>query len=206
MLSREVGLIGGTSAERQRARMRSGDAVREVDLVARLRQRDVRAFEVLYAIYRPKLRRFLSNLIRRPHLVEEVVSDTMMVVWERIDGFKGDSSLSTWIFAIAYRKARRAMSRADEPVSDDERRDQTSDAPNPEDAVGNQHKRSMLLRALNALSADHRAVVDLTYFQELSYREIAEVMACPVDTVKTRMFHARRHLKRILAGNKVDWL
>lgn len=206
MFSRDVGLTEGASAERQRVGVRHGDAICEVDLIARVKQRDVRAFEVLYATYRPKLRRFLSNLIRRPHLVEEVVSDTMMVVWEGIDGFKGDSSLSTWIFAIAYRKARRAMSRADEPVSDDERRDQTSDAPNPEDAVGNQHKRSMLLRALNALSADHRAVVDLTYFQELNYREIAEVMACPVDTVKTRMFHARRHLKRILAGDKGDWL
>lgn len=199
-------MIEGATVGERRDHARSGDANRESDLLARIRQRDVRAFEVLYANYRPKLRRFLSNLVRRPHVVEEVVSDTMMVVWERIDGFKGDSSLSTWIFAIAYRKARRAMSRADEPVSDDERTDQASDADSPEDAVGIEHMKSVLRGALYALSADHRAVVDLTYFHELSYREIAEVMACPIDTVKTRMFHARRHLKRILAGDKADWL
>jgi RNA polymerase sigma-70 factor (ECF subfamily) len=57
-----------------------------------------------------------------------------------------------------------------------------------------------------SLSADHRAVVELTYFQDLSYREIAEIMECPVDTVKTRMFYARRQLKRCLDGELPDWI
>ena len=64
----------------------------------------------------------------------------------------------------------------------------------------------VLLGAIGQLSPDHRAVVDLTYFHGAGYREIAEIMDCPVDTVKTRMFHARRHLKRMLAGELADWL
>ena len=59
---------------------------------------------------------------------------------------------------------------------------------------------------MDQLSADHRAVVDLTYFHEMGYREIAAIMDCPVDTVKTRMFHARRHLKQALTGDSSDWL
>ena len=56
------------------------------------------------------------------------------------------------------------------------------------------------------LSPDHRAVVDLTYFHELGYREIAEILGCPVDTVKTRMFYARRHLRRCIEGELSDWV
>jgi RNA polymerase sigma-70 factor (ECF subfamily) len=59
---------------------------------------------------------------------------------------------------------------------------------------------------MNELSPDHRAVVDLTYFHGMGYREIAEVMSCPVDTVKTRMFHARRRLREAMSGGPADWL
>jgi RNA polymerase sigma-70 factor (ECF subfamily) len=59
---------------------------------------------------------------------------------------------------------------------------------------------------MGVLSAEHRAVVDLTYFHEIGYREIAEILGCPVDTVKTRMFHARRQLRRAMAGELADWI
>ena len=62
------------------------------------------------------------------------------------------------------------------------------------------------MRAMDELSPAHRAVVDLTYFHDLGYREIATILECPVDTVKTRMFHARRHLRRRLAGELADWV
>jgi RNA polymerase sigma-70 factor (ECF subfamily) len=63
-----------------------------------------------------------------------------------------------------------------------------------------------LVDAVAELSPAHRAVVDLTYFHELGYREIAAVVDCPVDTVKTRMFHARRHLRKKLGGVLADWI
>lgn len=179
---------------------------READLVSRVQNRDARAFRELYQSYRPRLTRFLTNLISRPPLVEEVLNDTMMVVWNRLDGFKGNSKLSTWVFAIAYRKGMKAMQRSDDPVDNDERAVEASHEPGPEERAGHQRTHKALKLALDKLSANHRLVVDLTYFHELGYREIAEIMECPVDTVKTRMFHARRQLKQILAGEKSDWL
>lgn len=179
---------------------------REAYLVSRVLDRDSRAFHELYQSYRPRLTRFLVNLVRRPSLVEEVLNDTMMVVWNRLEGFKGDSKLSTWVFAIAYRKAMKAVQRNDEPVESTEQAASANEAPGPEESANHQQTQKALKRALDKLSANHRIVVDLTYFHELGYREIAQIMECPVDTVKTRMFHARRQLKQILAGEKSDWL
>jgi RNA polymerase sigma-70 factor (ECF subfamily) len=175
-------------------------------LMAGILLKDIEAFEALYRIYSPRLTRFLSRLIGRPPIVEEVMNDTLMVVWDKADSFKGDSKLSTWIFGIAYRKAMKALRKQDEPVEDPWAEERVSPDPTPEDALGRRRVQVLLRKAINELSADHRAVIEFTYFQEMDYREIAEIMGCPVDTVKTRMFHARRHLKRRLSGELPDWI
>jgi RNA polymerase sigma-70 factor (ECF subfamily) len=177
----------------------------EIALLARVRVHDLSAFERLYRLYHPRLSRFVTNLVRRHVLVEEVVNDTMMVLWDKPESFRGGSKLSTWLFAIAYRKAVKARLRDDEPVEDDVR-EQIDDAAPPDQFFGRQRAAAILQGAIGELSADHRAVVHLTYYQEVGYREIAEILGCPVDTVKTRMFHARRHLKNKLAGELADWL
>lgn len=178
----------------------------EATLVGRVAHRDLRAFEELYRQYHLRLTRFLTNMLRRPQLVEEVLNDTMMVVWNRADSYNGTSKVSTWIFAIAYRKALRALRRVDEPIEDHYAETRETLEPTPEDQVGQRQVQKALLGAMSELSADHRAVVDLTYFHEAGYREIADIMGCPVDTVKTRMFHARRRLKGLLSGRLADWL
>src|SRR5688572_1065866 len=129
-----------------------------------------------------------------------------MVVWERAADFKGESKLSTWIFAIAYRKAMKALRRYDAPLEDHGADNRLSPEPSPEEVFGHARLQGVLRAAMANLSSDHRAVVELTYFQDLSYREIAEIMECPVDTVKTRMFYARRQLKRCLDGELPDWI
>jgi RNA polymerase sigma-70 factor (ECF subfamily) len=164
------------------------------------------AFEELYRLYHPRLTRFLSNMLRKPELVEEVLNDALMVVWKSPQSYKGAAKLSTWIFTIAYRKALRARSRWDEPIEDSDAEARPSDDVGPEQHLGQRQVQKVLLSAMAGLSADHRTVVDLTYFHEMGHREIAEIMACPVDTVKTRAFHARRHLKNALAGTLADWL
>ena len=138
--------------------------------------------------------------------MEEVLNDTLMVVWERPDSFNGASKLSTWIFAIGYRKAMKAVRRQDEPVEDLQADRRASLAAGPEESVAQSRTHTLLIRAMGELSSDHRAVVDLTYFHEMGYREIAGILNCPVDTVKTRMFHARRHLRRKLEGALGDWI
>ena len=175
-------------------------------LMEGVRARDVTAFEELYRGYHARLTRFLLKLIHRPQMVEEVLNDTLMVVWDRADSFNGASKLSTWIFAIAYRKAMKALRRQDEPLEDKRAEERMSLDATPEEELGFDRRRVLLMKAIAELSPEHRAVVDFTYFQEMGYREIASIMGCPVDTVKTRMFHARRHLKRRLAGEAPDWI
>ena len=175
-------------------------------LLDRIGARDLQAFEKLYRIYQPRLARFLSNLLQRPQLVEEVLDDTMMVVWQTAGSFRGASKVSTWIFAIAYRKAARAKARWPDPIEPDAHDTRVSEDPDPDDQLRHQRLHEALKTAMKHLSPDHRAVVDLTYSHELGYREIAEIMECPVDTVKTRMFHARRRLKEAMAGKLSDWI
>ncbi|WP_308813940.1 sigma-70 family RNA polymerase sigma factor [Sphingomonas sp. GV3] len=174
-------------------------------MLERIQAGDRRAFEALYRSYHSRLSRFLLRLLRRPHLVEEVLNDTMMVVWRRLDRFDGRSRFSTWLFGIAYRQGLAALRRLDEPV-DDERQDSVDDAAaGPGASAEAAMVQRGLAEALATLSPAHRAVVELTYFQEFGYREIAEIMDCPPDTVKTRMFHARRNLRAVLPGAPGDW-
>lgn len=178
----------------------------DTQLISRVRGGDRHAFEELYRLYRVRLERFLGKLVRHPQLAEEVLDDTLLVVWERAAGFKGESKLSTWIFAIAYRKAMKALRRYDAPVEDPDAENRASQDDDPEQAFGHARLHDLLREAMAELSPEHRGVVELTYFNDLSYREIAEIMDCPVDTVKTRMFYARRHLKRRLDGELPDWI
>jgi RNA polymerase sigma-70 factor (ECF subfamily) len=175
-------------------------------LLARISRGDLAAFERLYRLYQPRLTRFLTTLLKRPQLIEEVLDDTMIVVWQSAGNFRGSSKPSTWVFAIAYRKAAKARARWPEPVEEPAFDERVSEDPLPDEEIHQERLRSALLKAMDQLSADHRAVVDLTYFHGLGYREIAEIVGCPVDTVKTRMFHARRRLKQAMSGSLMDWL
>ena len=184
-------------------RMIEGDEVRLVGLIA---AGESSAFEQLYRAYHPRLTRFLERVMRRRGLMEEVLNDTLLVVWHCAGSYDRTSKVSTWIFAIAYRKALKALQRLDEPLADDQVVERVDLGPGPEQQLSGWQLHVALVRALDDLSPEHRAVVDLTYFHGIGYREIAEIVDCPVDTVKTRMFHARRRLKRLLGGKLADWL
>jgi len=178
----------------------------EARLIARTAGGELRAFELLYRLYHPRLTRFLQRMTRRPALVDELLDDTLLVVWRRADSFNGRSKVSTWIFAIAYRKALKALQQLDEPADDEGADERPEPGPGPEQRIDQWQLRAALQRALDQLSAAQRAVVDLAYYHGMGYREIAEIADCPVDTVKTRMFYARRRLKALLPGAKEDWL
>jgi len=194
------------AARRPHSNAPRSSGLEESELIERVRGRDLHAFERLYRIYQPRLARFLFNLVQRPQLVEEVLDDTMMVVWETAGNFRGTSKLSTWIFSIAYRKAIKARARWPEPVHEEPFDARVSLDPAPDEQLEHQQLHDALISSMGKLSADHRAVVDLTYFHGMGYREIAEVMNCPVDTVKTRMFHARRRLRDAMSGSMADWI
>lgn len=100
----------------------------------------------------------------------------------------------------------KALGKQDEAVEDREAERRVSSEPGPDESSRGARARELLSDAMAQLSPAHRAVVDLTYFHELGYREIALILECPVDTVKTRMFHARRHLRKTLGGELADWV
>jgi RNA polymerase sigma-70 factor (ECF subfamily) len=179
----------------------------ELRLVGCVCAGDRSAFEALYRLYHPRLTRFLDRMTRRPGMVEELLNDTMLVVWRRAASYNGRSKVSTWVFGIAYRSALKALRQLDEAVEGEDAEEPAgAEDDEPEHHLGRLQVHALLLRALQGLSAEHRAVVDLTYFHGLDYREIAEVVDCPVDTVKTRMFHARRRLRLLLGGRLEEWL
>jgi RNA polymerase sigma-70 factor (ECF subfamily) len=178
---------------------RSADAV-DATLIGRISAGDRRAFETLYRSYHPRLDRFLSLMTSRRTVVEEALNDTMLVVWNRAESYNGQSKVSTWIFAIAYRTVLKALREQDEPVDASLLDELLSEEPGPEQQLSAGQTRAALLRALDGLSAEQRSVVVLTYFQDLPYAEIARIVECPVDTVKTRMFHGRRRLRVLLSG------
>jgi RNA polymerase sigma factor (sigma-70 family) len=200
------GMIVRLTGARAKSGFEKREAPRDVQLLERIAARDLKAFEQLYRHYQPRLARFLVNVVNRPQVIEEVVNDTMMAVWSTAANFRGASKVSTWIFAIAYRQGVKARLRWDEPLPDLPDNDQASQDAAPDDLLHNSRSHDALVKAMNGLSADHRAVVDLTYFHGMGYREIAQIMGCPVDTVKTRMFHARRKLKTLIPGDAGDWL
>ena len=170
----------------------------------RVASQDHYAFEVLYRIYYRRLTRFLDRITRRPHANEEVLDDTMFAVWRKAATFNGTSQVSTWIFAIAYRMALKALKRDrawTQRVLDDSEPDS---APSPEAALIEGESRSRIKRLLADLSPEQRAVIELTYYHGCAYKEIAAIVGCPVDTVKTRMFHARRKLRAVLIAEEGD--
>ena len=169
----------------------------ELVLLRKVALKDRKAFEALYHLYYRRLFGYLLKLTRRADLVEEVLNDVMLAVWKGAAGFDGRSRASTWIFGIAYHKALKALARR--PLEPDEPEGpEPVEADEPESLAARRELAGVLSQALGALPAEQRAVVELAYYYGLPYQEVAEIVGCPVNTVKTRMFHARRRLKEML--------
>jgi|TARA_B110000977_G_scaffold52864_1_gene71794 RNA polymerase sigma-70 factor (ECF subfamily) len=191
---------------------RGGDDAEHLELLKRIAVKDRVAFEKLYQRMHPQLTRYLSRMLRRPELVEEVVSDTLFVVWEKASGFEGRSKVSTWITGIAYLKGIKALDKLKKmPEQNAEEIHEYDDLADSHNLISKIGLDEWLSNGLDRISAEQRSVVELTYFSGHSYQEIAEIMNCPVNTVKTRMFHARRRLAKLLPvlehhsdSNKVD--
>ena len=175
------------------------------ELIRRVADKDRHAFETLYQRYGLRLQRYLSRQIQSPELTEEILDDVMLVVWQSAERYNQTSRVSTWIFGIAHHKALKARARlasrpAGTPLSDDE----AAGGAGPEDVTMRGELDRLLARGLAELSPEQRAVVELTYFHGCSYAEISEIVGCPVNTVKTRMFHARRRLRGLLTAAGID--
>lgn len=178
---------------------RGPEDAENLKLLQRVAVKDKVAFEKLYSRFYPQLTRYLSRLMRRPEMVEEVVNDTLFVVWEKAEQFQGRSKVSTWITGIAYLKGIKALDRLRRmPEQQAQSLHEAEDIEETRNLISKLGLQDWLASGLDQISVDQRSVVELTYFSGYSYREIAEIMKCPVNTVKTRMFHARRRLAKLL--------
>lgn len=170
-------------------------------LLRRIGHGDRTALRELYTRYYQPVLRFIYRITGRLELAQEGVNDVMMLVWRSSESFGHRSSVSTWIMGIAYRKALKALAASRRwsdriaPLDFDNWVERSAPAGEHSD---NGDLRDLLDEGLRHLSPEHRAVVELTYFYGCSYEEIAAIAACPVNTVKTRMFHARAKLKTLL--------
>jgi len=178
--------------------------VRDRALVRLIAAGDRLAFDHLFRVYRPRLERFLGQLTRTHQLLDELVDDTMLVVWRRASTFNNSSRVSTWIFAIAHRYALKTLGRSSTQGTGQFDEDSAATDNEPERSLIDKQQRDLVRTALATLSPEQRTVVELTYYHGCAYREIAQIVGCPVDTVKTRMFHARRKLRLALQAQEME--
>jgi RNA polymerase sigma-70 factor (ECF subfamily) len=166
-------------------------------LIQRICESDTEAFEALYKRYYPKLFQFIFRVTRHLDQIEEIINDVMYVVWRRASSFQPETKASTWIFGIAYKKSLKSLSER-QPGEHLELDDAADLIPGVEDSgLQNLELEDWISVAFSKLSTDQRAVLELTYHQGLHYHEIAKIMDCPENTVKTRMFSARKKIKAL---------
>jgi RNA polymerase sigma-70 factor (ECF subfamily) len=165
----------------------------ELALLQRVAKKDREAITELYRIYHARLFKFVYRLTNSYTAADELVNDIMLVVWSNAANFRGESRVSTWIFGIAYRQAMRRMSRR--KIRLWPRKD-----PDELESVGNPdlETEDWIRRGLDLLPAAQQLTMILVFYLGLSYTETARLTDCPVNTVKTRMFHARRKLRELL--------
>jgi len=182
-------------ATREAGAGRAADNQRDQELLTRVAARDREAFKQLYHIYHRRLTRFLMRLTRHPEIAEEIINDTLWIVWRKAPEFRHGSLVSTWIFGIAYRRGLKTLQRQPPPACDI---DDDSEAVADDDVQPAYERSDWLERALAQLPINQRAVLELAYYLGHSCEEIGEIMDCPVNTVKTRMHKARLKMKMLL--------
>ena len=179
---------------------RSGDIQDEVVLISRIANGDENALEQLYHVYYSRLLRFIARTTGRVDRADEVINEVMYVVWQKAETYNCSCRPSTWIFGIAYNKSRKVMQKSsfDQAESLDSMDGENLLFGRQDTGLKQLEMFNWLETALDELSPVQRTVVELTYFHGMHYSEIALLMDCPENTVKTRMLHARKKLAPIL--------
>jgi RNA polymerase sigma-70 factor (ECF subfamily) len=178
-------------------------------LIGRIAAGDKLAMRALFGRHQVRIFRFVTRMVRDHQLAEDVVSEVFLEVWRHAGVFEARSAASTWLLSIARFKALSSLRRRGDVQFDDTAAAAIPDsADDPEVTVGKKERGEILRDCLTRLSPDHREIVDLVYYQGMAIGEVAAIVGIPENTVKTRMFHARKQLSALLAGAGIDrsWL
>ena len=177
-------------------------------LIGRIASGDRLAMQVLFARHHVRVYRFVLRVVRDETKAEDLISEVFLDVWRQADRFEGRSAVSTWLLAIARFKALSALRRRPDEELDEEAAEAIEDpSDDPEETLAKKDKSTVIRKCLEGLSADHREIIDLVYYHEKSVEEVAEIVGIPENTVKTRMFYARKKLAELLkaAGIERGW-
>jgi RNA polymerase sigma-70 factor (ECF subfamily) len=169
----------------------------DVDLVKRTAGGDEGAFVELYQRFHLPIYNYLIRLVREQTAAEDLLQEIFLAAWQGAARFRGQAAVKTWLFHIAHNQAVSWLRRfrRTTPLEDGE----VGDPEESPEAYAMQSSSVRLIRgALNRLSPDHREVLELTFYHNMSIAEIAAVLGCPTGTVKSRMSYARRYLGSLL--------
>ena len=175
-------------------------------LVDRVKQGDVRAFEMLVGKYQRRIERLIGRMVRDVDLVQDIAQETFIRAYRAIPQFRGESQFYTWLYRIAVNTAKKTLGdlKRDLLVTEsaragrDEDGDETSrveneltDGETPDALLASKQIANAVNSAIEDLSEDLRQAITLREIEGLSYEEIADVMNCPIGTVRSRIFRAR---------------
>jgi len=181
-------------------------------LVERVKQGDVRAFEMLVVKYQRRIERLIGRMVRDVDLVADIAQESFIRAYRALPQFRGDSAFYTWLYRIAVNTAKKAlvdlkrdplvteaaMASTDDDDETSRRGLEPSDMATPEALLASKEIAATVNAAIEALSEDLRQAITLREIEGLSYEEIADVMNCPIGTVRSRIFRAREAIAQRL--------
>lgn len=167
---------------------------------------DAKALERLFSRNQTRVFRYLVRVVRNEAVAEELMNEVFLAAWQGAGRYEGRSEPTTWLLSIAHNKAVSALRKKREVsgVFDEASAELEDDGDSPEVTAQKSDKSAQIRAAMSGLSAEHREILDLVYYQEQSVSEVAEVLGIPEATVKTRMFYARKKLSELLKERGVD--
>jgi RNA polymerase sigma-70 factor, ECF subfamily len=177
----------------------------EAHLVARIAAQDQTALRMLYARHQGRVFRFLLRLVRQEAIAEELTNEVFLEAWRNANRFEAKASVATWLLSIAHHRAVSTLRRRREVNwNEEEAAEIPATEDNPEVVLQKTDKAALLRRCLHQLSPEHREVIDLVYYHEMSIAEVSSIVGIPQSTVKTRMFYARKRISELLKAAGVD--
>jgi RNA polymerase sigma-70 factor (ECF subfamily) len=177
-------------------------------LVGKVAAGDRAAVRLLFMRHHAKVYRFVARQTGSESMADDIANEVFLELWRQAPKFEGRSEVSTWLLGIARFKALSVLrKRRENPLDEDTAALVADEADTPEVTAMKEDKAAALRRCVNALSNEHRPVVDLAYYHGKSISEVAVILSIPEATVKTRMFYARRKLGEALkaAGHDRGW-